>query len=492
MGILRDTLEAIRDLKSIGNVADFAKRRKFSSISKRSLEGTLQFPVLASKSLDIDTLQMTSKALERQFATFAQVSMTMDPTLNLSSEKDIQGYLRKFHQNIGTRDSINDGLGMFRGAFENATLYSHEKENLLLHAVVCEGSTGTVNIDNKNQLVDVFDHINMESLNSMFRPIEAKYDFPDKALSDYHNGVVTEARGSEDDDGSTPYQRKRDRQKDYQDKRDFEYRVAMDRVRLDNEDRRMNLEKDKLAASNIRTPKELTPKDRDIIQVPQNILKDNDVRKANEMVPTTMHIRVMLFDDNKQGQGFFDFIIGIKTTLHPINSDEIMTNLVSAAKNNSKAFNFIRWTTGEISFFRDFLFNIKELEDDVFNRSSGASNWWITLKRRKTLAKFRDNTFMSKGQLLPNTSIVISMDEAEYLKSTFGYDMMDPDFVDKIMKQYFLLSFVVIDNASQIGHFLFDGQTEYQTYTFSSLEKENTNKADIKEVLKLVNRSNLI
>jgi hypothetical protein len=177
--------------------------------------------------------------------------------------------------------------------------------------------------------------------------------------------------------------------------------------------------------------------------------------------------------------------------MHPVTSEEMVTNVVGACKNNSKIFNFIRWTTGEISFFKDFLLNMQEIKDDVFNRSSGSSAWWITLKRRRALAKIKNLTF-TPGHLLPNATLVMSIDETEFIKSEYGFDLMDTSFADKVMKQYFLLSLVIVDNSSMIAHFLFDGQTSYQTYTFGALEKENTGKTDIKEVMKIINRTNMV
>lgn len=502
MGIFRDVLDIVRDLRTIGSVEDFFSKKKYSSISKRSLEGTLQFPVIVSRSMDIDTLQIISKALERQFASFVQISLTMDPSLNLEKEKDIIGYLRKFHQNTGVKTDTFDTMHSLGEIFENFStgIMTDENESMYLAGVICEGSTGNVVISNKEQLDDLGRYVRTEILNEMFKPKQDVYKFPNQNLNDYFNQSmqpVTEAP-SADDIVNARAELSRARLRDVD-----PYKYALDNEKLDIERRKisemerqneisrklaedklaMEREKNKLSSSSI--------KDKDFTYVPSNILKDNDVRKANELVPTTLHIRVNVFDGEKKNQGFFDFIIGVKTTMHPVPSDEMITNVVGACRNNNKIFNFIRWTTGEINFFKDFLFNIKEIKDDVFNRSAGASPWWITLKRRRALAKMKRLTFMP-NQLLPNTTIVISMDEVEYIKSEYGFDLMNPAFVDKIMKEYFLLSFVVVDNSTQIAHFMFDGQTSYQSITFSALEKENTNKADLKEVLKILNRSNIV
>ena len=45
-------------------------------------------------------------------------------------------------------------------------------------------------------------------------------------------------------------------------------------------------------------------------------------------------------------------------------------NLLDGYRSGNKFFNFIRWTTGEIAFIKDFLLlNIDELKDDVIKKT---------------------------------------------------------------------------------------------------------------------------
>ena len=186
--------------------------------------------------------------------------------------------------------------------------------------------------------------------------------------------------------------------------------------------------------------------------------------------------------------GIVDFMVGIKCILHPIKSNDMITNMVNACRNDNTVFNFLRWTTGEISFFRDFLLNINEIETDVTAYRSGSSPWWSALKRRKSMSRLRDSMFLGK-RILPNATIVISAEEVEFIKSEYGYDLYNPIFFNKIMNHYFLLGFVIVDNSSQIAHFLFEDQINFQTVTFSALEKSSVNdERKFKEMLKVVKR----
>jgi hypothetical protein len=466
MGIIRDILDTVKDVSSgASSMGDVFKTRSHSSLSKRSLEGTLQFPVLVSKSLDLDTLQMTTKALERQYASFVQVVLSMSPTLDLSKDKDAAGFIRRFHQNSNVKLDFHDIGNMATDLMENYTAYGDDLEQKFLFAAVYEGSTARLVASNKEQLQSVLEGVRDDVLNSKFVPRNPLYRFKNDNLNMHHNRIVTEAPSRANN--HTDYSTKVDNGSSLS--QSFTGNIA--NVNMTG------------GGGSMKTP------EKEKFDLPNNILKDNDAKKANELVPTTMHVRTILMNKEGKNQGTMDFIIGIKSTMHPIPSDEMVSNVLNAVQSKSRFFNTVRWTSGEISFFKDFLFNIKEIKDDVANRSSGSSPWWIALKRRRALAKIK-GALMIPNQILPNASIVVSMEEVDFIKSNYGYDLMNSSFVDKIMKEYFLIGFVIVDNSTQIAHFLFDGQEGFQSVTFGGLEQANKSGggSDLKDVLKLVQR----
>jgi hypothetical protein len=441
MGVLSELIDAIKAIDVKKSVKDYVKKNQFSSISRQAAEGTLQFPVLVSRSMDIDTLQIISRSLERQFSSFIQTVLTMNPDLNVNKDKNAAGYLKKFHQNTGSgvkHSASNflmnnsDAVGYILGKIGLESFINDDESVTLLLTCLSEGSTsGTINT-NKQQLRNYKDYIREDKLNDKFRPQNKLYMFANENLSKKYNSL-TEAKTTET---------KADKNDIY---RDLKYKIG------------------------------------------EKVLVDNDVKKSNELIPTTLHVKVLRTNDDGENLGQQDFIVGVKSIMHPINSEEMVTNMVSACHNNNKFFDFIRWTSGEISFFKDFLFNVKDIKNDVLNRSTGASPWWLTLKRRRDKAKI-SNVLPIMNKYLPNASIIISMQEVEFIKSQFGFDLMNPIFVDKIMNTFFLLGFVVVDTSTQIAHFLFDGQTAFQSVTFNGLQRENSASTDTKEILKLINR----
>jgi len=436
MGTLRDVLDAIGDLKKNASEVgrDVSKlKRSSSSISSRASEGILQFPVIVSSSIDVETAQMTSKALERNYATFAQVVFSMSPTLKYHDGVNATEYLRQFHQNNPNIFDIELNLE------ENAIRFLNESVNYMkikddsyeILSATYEGSTSTIRAQNKEQAIDLMEHVRHDILNRKYTPkSEVIYKFKDSAISEKHNKIVTEASKDED-----------------------EYKF-----------------------------------DKKNIELFKNVLTDNDVKKSNELVATTLHLRIKLINDNGEYVGTMDFIVGIKAYMHLVKSSEMIKNMTSACVNNDKIFNFLRWTTGEISFFKDFLFNVKEIKSDISDMSKGASSWWTTLKHRKALSTI-GNSVLSKKGIIPNATIVISAEEVEYIRTEYGYDLKDIQFINKIMREYFLLGFVIVDSSAQLVHFYFDKDRDVQTVSFSALEKTNVNsERTFREMLKTMNR----
>lgn len=506
MGILKDITDSIRDLRdevSNSEAGDYLSKKRYSSIARQSMEGTLQFPVLVSRSLDVATAQMVTKALEREFSSFVQIVLSMNPYLDLKKDKDVTGYLRNFHQNTGmVKSSINDFT------LENFTVLANEEDTIDAMFVTCEGTQNNrVVADNRKQLGSVYEHLRLGTVNDLHIPMDPIVSFKNGNLSAYYNNNIRplteaiddvekekmrtqnkqfgqrfgfdKARAKKQDvfkERDFTYKQNRDRIEDLRQANKFKHQQAQDKLKMNQSERhhqdKMDLETQKFAAMN-RGVK----------------LSDNDVKKSNELVPTLLNVSLNVKEDGNFG-GVINFMLGIKAVLHPINNDEMVNNLVAGCKNSNKFFNFIRWTSGETTFFKDFLLNINEIKDDVYNRSAGASHWWTTLKRRKAWAKIKHKFPIGK-RVLPNSSIVLSMEEVEYIKSTYGFDFMSTKIVDKIMKEYFLLSFVIVDSALEIAHFMFDGQTDFQSVSFNGLERENNNKNDFKEVMKLVNNNRI-
>ena len=477
MGFIKDINDTIDEIGKI----DVIKRTssKYSSIAKQASEGVCYCPILVSDSNDIEILQSVVKALERNYASFLMVAMSLNPTMEYKGGSgDVVQYIKQFHQNTGELRSDKfdflrtaDGFGLenyevlgttdngdtiIGGIYESCGTPRMMKDiqfnnnggfmGGLNLGILNDCNTRTVEsaIDEGKRTVDLESYYDYDEE----EPVEEEklFEMPVNAFTkrsmEAMFGPVTEAKYS---------------------------RTAK---RLKKNDHKHSTHKEITSPSFV------------------NNLQDNDVKKSNELVPTTIHIKVGMV--NKAGTLIktVDFLIGVKAHMHLVKRDEMMTNLLYAVKKKGNLFKFIQWTSGEIRFFKDFLLDLDTVKQDVINDTSKKADWhWSALKRRKTFSNSLFSLF-KKTNIMPNTTIVISKDEADYISTKFGFDLMNPEVTNKIIKEYFLLAFVIIDNSTQIIYFLYEGYRDYEAITLSSLERENSNDSrKFKEMLKVINRN---
>ena len=579
MTILKDISDTLRDAVEIAKEMDI-KLNKQTSIAKLSSAATLQFPIISSRSINVDTTQTVVKALERQYAIFVQMVISMNPYLDLEKDRNLQGYLKNIHQNnVGIIDLKESAMSLYSDDFGRTLLFS-----------LNEGCNGQVLASNREQMFNPEEYLNNKILNNLYASKEInlenamlnldyyykknpevltekshifagiknikkqrrseKEQFDDdlydengnfsieKAmdpLPDFAKEANNKAKNSrmnkgnsnvKPEDPNSSYHQNNDYDVDPSTKNEsgqlkkkqFAHQKMMDRhqMRIDNaknelskQEFKFQQEKEKAAkerqermddhkikmdeAEKLMNEKkfkhELQKTKWDYQSKTAVKLSDNDVKKCNELVPTTLSLTLQVKDGSNFG-GVSNFVIGVKGLLHPVNSDDMISNLLSGYKSGNKFFNFLRWTSGEIKFIKDLILNMDNIREDVVKKhAKNGSGWWSALKRRRNVAALR--RIKGSGRILPNTTIVCSINEIDELKEAYGVDLMNPTAIKKIMKTFFLLGFVVVDDSQELCHFIFDGENNYQAVSFNGFEKENNSKNDFKDIYKLINSGRL-
>ena len=105
MGDIKDAIDTLTDLK-----AEFAEAgiyRTQRSVSASAMEGTANFPVLVDDSISLDDSILISRAVEKKYASFLLTVLTMNPFLEVEKGEtpSASEYLKQFHQNIGVKSS---------------------------------------------------------------------------------------------------------------------------------------------------------------------------------------------------------------------------------------------------------------------------------------------------------------------------------------------------------------------------------------------------
>ena len=584
MGSLKELGELFRDGKGlIKEMGVRANDIKGVSLARKSSAATLQFPVIMSRSINVDTASNVVKALERNYAVFVQLVVSLNPVIDWDKD-DITSFIQKIHQNTPTPMDVIESC---------INVYSDETLGLQMIMSINEGCNGQVLRSNKEQMLIIEEHLNQNKLNDLFKPEQITLERANASL-DYFMLTEAKHRPKKDNGHKTykgmdgfaqAYDDLKKGQNPTMDDDDNEWGVPNDpnpdldeQINAHNKKREENEEKRRAGGHKKFDPDEWTKnhgkknkdnnhkeepkgteskkannssgmndkkqsadpnkgaKANDKTQEPKGTqtkkandkdpetvfkaeqdkneeeikrarfkaeiekdnalnrsrtvvkLSDNDVKKCNELVPTTLTVTVQQMKKDNFG-GNINFVIGVKGLMHPVNSDEMVSNLLDGYKAGNKFFNFLRWTSGEISFLKDLIFNVNEIKEDVIRKHDSGSHWWTTLKRNRTLARIK-NIYGSK-RILPNATIVCSMEEVLEIQDAYNVDLMDTRVVRKIMDRYFLIGFVIVDESQELCYFIFDGENDYQALSFKGLERENNNKNDFKDIYKMINSGRL-
>lgn len=419
------------------------------SIARGALDGTMQFPCLVSDAIPIDMASTLARMLERVYASFAQSYLSMHSTIDISVDKNPSNFLRKFHKNIKFESVEEDAFFNPIDYYKENCVEEDVEYDKLMERIYDGSSVAYVN-EKENEMI-LFNF--SDSFNAAV--FESNKELLEESLKDIDFLPFPNV-------GNSPFYEAEDDIETYATKKAIDSSFA-----------KAN-KKDELGAG----------KDR---RVPT--LHDNDVKKSNDMQPYLMQVRLMAINDKNEFVQFMDFIVGIKVNLHVVKSDQMITVMQQALKNESKLFNFIRWTTGEKSLIKDLLLNIDEVKLDAANKSRGMNPWASKLKELKNESKAQ-SAFMSKTKWVPEASVVISSFDADMIEKTYGLNVRDVHFASRLMNALFLMTFIIVDDATRTVQILYDRETAFQTYALETLEREvsmNSNKIG-RELTRMISR----
>lgn len=433
MGFINDILNVMRKGPEVATQLNSVKLNT-KTITRGAKDSTFQFPCLIADSVPLDMANTMSRTLDKVYASFTQTWLSMNSVVDITINPTPLDYLRKMHQNLKLEGSLNDLMVDPEDVDSYMEKVQDGKYKLYMSK---DNSYGVVfNISNKTNRAILESHKELlkEHLSEIdMKPLESFYeaDLADKA--DIIDRFVTAQSG----------------------------KASLQR------------QKDLAGISNgVQAPK----------------LLDRDIKKTNDMVPLGVQVRLVAVNDKKEFVQYMDFVVGVKTIMHVIETDDMVDNLKRGIENKSLLFKFLRWTTGEISLFKDIILNLDEIKNDTVKKA-GKSPFFGTLQRLKN-KKVGMTNFTVPHAIIPNATVVISSYEVDVLQNKYGIDIRKDAMVRMLMNNLFLMAFVIMDEGSGTVSVFYDGDQTYQTYSIETLERDNamnSNKLG-KEIGRMISR----
>lgn len=470
--ILKDLITDVLDAADGTEVGKFISKKNPSikSITRANKDLTMTFPVMVSNTVDPASAQLVSRALERKFVTLTQMLLS---AISITSSKDAIDHLKNIHSNLDLTSlfDVDDYLAVSQEATANHIFDAAEIKAVYeafrqerLHAKPINHLRESL-MDDMMARMRQDPKFNANVADARFNNLSDE----DKArvMRHYNSPTVTRNKDLERQLRAADQERNRltnnfARSRAMQNRR-------INAVQADNDALQARI--DDLTA--VRT------------NGISHLAKDQDYKKANELQPTLLQIQFISTNDNNDPITV-DAYVGIKTKIYCVDSADIANHIVSKRSYNFSLYNLIKATSGEIEFWRDFVFAIKKAKiDAVSNTHRGSSSkLWKVLERRALASKI--NRFMSaRNDATAITTLMVSAYDVEMLRKMEDIDISDSRVARKLMDDYNLVGIVIVDDSTESAKIIFDtGDDEYEPYTFKTLKRDD--KMDYKQMIQLL------
>lgn len=460
--VVADIFETLRDgIKLVGDTVNpkTAKVRNARSIARATSGLTLAFPVICSNTLPLETATMIAKAIERKNVALLQMAFS---AYNITSDSDAISHLSKFHQNLNLgKMDLDSFMDAMESLSESSNIYPNEiaaiKED-------CKRNLNFILDDsiNERSLLE-YSEIHTMGRESIIYEAPRPKDLSGNPLSDddmenmaYDNTGIGHSK--EDIRWYYDQKNKEDKQK-------------LDTIKVNNDAR------DKYRQATQNRSDQFTKQ-----------LLPSDVKKANEMQPTLMVVNFYVNEKDRDLNVAQQFVCGVKSKLYPIDSSDIINKIITKHVDSDVLLKLVKVSTREISFVKDFLLGIDDAKLDSLSKSrkGSGSTLFKALERRALKGKVRRSLRLENSAKAIST-LVISSEEAEELRKYENIDVMNPRTIVPIMEKLNLLYFVVVDTIGESVNMLTDGETEYESYSFTALERESGDAA-YKKAINLITK----
>lgn len=220
----------------------------------------------------------------------------------------------------------------------------------------------------------------------------------------------------------------------------------------------------------------------------QNV-NNGDYKKANEVMPTTITVTYYYIDDTGHCVPIENSVVGVKARLIPCDAGDIQNHFIAKYDDTNWITQFLRATTREISFVKDFLLMIDRAKIDALSVSRrGSSNpMWKVLERRAMGSKIKRLLNMPNNYMAI-TTVAVSQEDVDYVKRNNNIDFENPSIIQSLFNKLNLMSVVIVDESLEVAKFMFDtGEGNWENYAFTSLEREDKDNT-YKKVVNLMTK----
>ena len=211
--------------------------------------------------------------------------------------------------------------------------------------------------------------------------------------------------------------------------------------------------------------------------------------KVNRFPPLLLDLTVQYTDGNQVQAAQSNIALGVKAVAHIIPSADVITGLGVALQRDSFFLQFLRLTSGEISFVKDFLLNLKVAQARASAKTSRGQKVLETLRRQAEWNSRRSNLVISqitsRGFVPPTATIAVTADEVDQIRSLYGVDFSKPSTVREILKSHNLMGFMIVDESIGLVRVFEDGDDDFDRVPLAELQSRGS-ETSMKDILTIL------
>ena len=220
------------------------------------------------------------------------------------------------------------------------------------------------------------------------------------------------------------------------------------------------------------------------------------IQKMNTMKPLMMVVNMAIMGKDGQVSHPMEYVVGVKTHCRIVESSMLPEVVSYPLKEMNRLTRKAKWRAGELKFFKDIVFHIKEKKQTAIDSRDPRRKWF---RRLYELAHMKGDGTVSMSiagrastdGLIPNATIIISKSDVDHIEDVTKIDMLKPSAAYNFCEQLFLMNFIVIDiDSESIKIFTPDINRDFEVQSLAAVNKQiaqlDTAGTNTREIFKML------
>ena len=212
------------------------------------------------------------------------------------------------------------------------------------------------------------------------------------------------------------------------------------------------------------------------------------INKLNSLTPMMMTVSMNVEDEKGNLHRQMEYVVGVKTHCRIVDADILPEVIEFPVKNMNKLTRKAKWRAGEMTFW-EYLFKTKAKKQTAIDSRDPRRKWYRRLyelahekysttsaqiKQMSGKRNFFQKMFVEDNYgLMPNATIILSMQDCYNIKDETGIDILDPKIACKFCDDMFLMCLMVMDvDNDNLKILTPDTHNDFDIQSLDSVQKQ--------------------